>query len=318
MIDIEKIDNELHKAIYGIPRVGDYNKLWSRIKNNPNILREAVKVKRDKFDENDIVKGLTICDAMLVDYEFVDEIAYNNLINSIYTNTDIARIVMDGASNGGFSFLLMSLWNHNLKLTDEQKSFAVNEAMNKIGTIRWKQNEKAFLRKLDDMGVSDKNTVYMDFGGSVNPIGEKLGSKYMNYMLSTLSKTQAHGIGAFDIRYHILRNQNWSLEEKQKLIMDFWYDDETYDEYLEQWEWQIINDSANYKDNSTLLLEKFDLYKYTYETLLKFYKNIETADRIWDEIQFCKQMHQLRPQQWELEFEPQNKILVKKGNNRTT
>lgn len=29
--------------------------------------------------------------------------------------------------------------------------------------------------------------------------------------------------------------------------MDFWYDDETYDEYLEQWEWGIINDSVNYK-----------------------------------------------------------------------
>ena len=36
--------------------------------------------------------------------------------------------------------------------------------------------------------------------------------------------------------------------------------------------------------------------------LLKFYGDKETTDRIWEEIQFCKQMHQLRPQQWELEF----------------
>ena len=77
---------------------------------------------------------------MLIDYNSIDEVAHNNLINSIYTNTDIARIVMDGAANGGYSFLLMSLWNYNLKLTEEQKAFAVNEAMNKIGTVRWQQS----------------------------------------------------------------------------------------------------------------------------------------------------------------------------------
>lgn len=74
---------------------------------------------------------------MLMNYNFVDEVAYKKLISSIYTNKDIARIVINGASNGGYSFLLMSLWNHNLKLTEEQKAFAVNEAMNKIGTTSW-------------------------------------------------------------------------------------------------------------------------------------------------------------------------------------
>ena len=69
---------------------------------------------------------------MLRDYQNVDEIAYNNLIKTIYTNTDIARIVINGASNGGYSFLLMSLWNENIKLTKQQKSFAVKEAMNKL------------------------------------------------------------------------------------------------------------------------------------------------------------------------------------------
>lgn len=221
MVDIEKLDDVLYKSIYGRPRAGDYNEIWSRIKSNPEVLREAVQVKRDKFDEHDIVKGLTICDSMLIDYNSVDEVAYNNLINSIYTNTDIARIVMDGASNGGYSFLLMSLWNHNLKLTEEQKAFAVNEATNKIGTTRWQQSEEEFSKKLDDMGISDNNTTFINIDGCINPIGQKSGSQYMNYMFSTLSQIQAHGTGEFDIRYHILRNPNWSLEEKQKLIMDF-------------------------------------------------------------------------------------------------
>ena len=106
MVDIEKLDDALYKSIYGIPRTGDYNEIWSKIKSNPEVLREAVQVKRDKFDENDIVKGLTICDSMLMDYNFVDEVAYNDLINSIYTNTDIARIVMKGDANGGYSFFI--------------------------------------------------------------------------------------------------------------------------------------------------------------------------------------------------------------------
>ena len=47
--------------------------------------------------------------------------------------------------------------------------------------------------------------------------------------------------------------------EKQKLIMDFWSDEKTYDETLEQWEWGIINDSANFKDNHVSQLKKIDL-----------------------------------------------------------
>ena len=315
MIDIEKIDDTLYKSIYGIPRVGDYNEIWSRIKSNSEVLREAVRVKRDKLTEHDMVKGLAICDSMLIDYSSVDEVAYNNLINSIYHNIDVARIVVDGASNGGYSFLLMSLWNHNLKLTEEQKNFAVNEAMNKIGTTRWQQSETEFSKKLDEMGISDNDTTFININGCINPIGQKSGSQCMSYMFSTLNQTQAHGIGEFDIRYYILRNPNWSLDEKQKLIMDFWCDDETYEKYLEQWEWEIINDPANFKGTLVSQLEKNDLYEYSYEILLKFYGDKETTDRIWDEIQFCKQMRELRPQQRKLEFIPQKKVLIQTVKN---
>lgn len=294
MIDIEKLDNELYKSIYGKPKTGDYNEIWARIKRDPGVLREAVQISRDKFDEKDIVKGLTICHSMLIDYKSVDEVAYNNLINSIYTNTDIARIVIDGASNGGYSFLLMSLWNHTLKLNEEQKAFAVDEAMNKVGTVRWDKIQEKFSRKLDDKGISDENTIYMEFGGSINPIGAKTGAIYMNHMLSSLGREQAHGTGEFDIRYYILRNPNWTLEEKQKLIMDFWTSDNAYDNCFEQWEWGIINDEANFRKSFISPMEQFLLYKYTYNGLLKFYGDKETTDRIWDEINFCRTMRELR------------------------
>lgn len=309
MLDIEKLDDQLYIARFGIPKVGDADAIWNQIKENTGILREAVKIKRNKWNNGDIVNGLTISDAMLIDYRDVDQVAYNELIKSIYTNTDIARIVMDGASNGGYSFLLMSLWNHSLKLTEEQKAFAVDEAMNKFGTTRYKMQSDEYSRKLDDQGITDDITTTIDIDGCVNPIGAKSKNEYFNYMFSMMSNTQAHGTGAFDIRYHILRNPNWTLEEKQKLIMDFWYDDEEYDEYLEQWEYGIVNDSDNYEQFTP---QYFDIYELlnecTYETLLEIYRNKEIADELWSEINFCKQMHKLRPQQWELEFASEKKL----------
>lgn len=311
MVNVKKLDNELYGATYGLPIVGDKREIWESIRNNVEALREAVKVKRNKLDDGDIVEGLAISDAMLIDYRNVDTVAYNELVNSIYTNTDIARIVIDGASNGGFSFLLMSLWNHDFKLSEEQKAFAVSEAMNKIGTTKYKREKEEYSRKLEEQGITDNMITTLDIDGCVNPIGAKAKNEYFNYVFCALSETQAHGTGAFDIRYHILRNPNWSTEEKQQLVMDFWYDDEAYDEYLEQWEWGIVNDQVNYKGNQLSLFDKAEMYEYSYDALLTFYGNKETTDRIWQEIQFCKQMHNLRPQQWEMEFGARKNVLTK-------
>ena len=139
MVNIDMIDKELYNSIYVSPRIGDYKEVWSRIKNNKEVLRGAIQITKDKFGERDIVKGLSIAEFILLNYENVDSNIYQDLINTIYSNTDIARIVLDGASNGGNSFLLMSLFNPNLKLTEEQKAFAVNEAMNKLGTTRYSE-----------------------------------------------------------------------------------------------------------------------------------------------------------------------------------
>lgn len=93
------------------------------------------------------------------------------------------------------------------------------------------------LKKLDKKGITDKQTMYTEFLGAINPVGAKTGNMYIASIFTSLSPTQAHGNGDFDIRYWILRNPNWTLDEKQKLIMDFWADDDVYDETLEQWEW---------------------------------------------------------------------------------
>ena len=302
MESFEKIEDKLYYVSYCNSKVDNPGKLWNSIKNNKELLRWAIKPTKDKFKERDLVNGLTISEFILIDYDNIDKEIYQNLVNLIYSNKQIARIVLNGYGNGGDSYLLMTLWNPNLKLTDEQKTFAVDEAMNKIGTIRHKQVMDEYEKKLEDKGITDDITVTMNIDGCINPVGAKTGNIYMASLFNSLSTTQAHGSGEFDIRYCILRNPNWSLEEKQKLIMDFWYDDEEYDETLEQWEWGIVNDHANYKGTLMSLFDRDELYEYSYEQLLKFYGDKKTTDRIWEEIQFCRQMHQLRPNQLELEF----------------
>lgn len=302
MENFEKIENDFYISKYGLPRVGNPNEIWKIIKSNKELLNWSIKPVKDKFGKRDIVNGLAICDTILVDYDGVDKNIYQELVNLIYLNEQIARIVQDGYSNGGYSYLLMTLWNPNLKLTEEQKSFAVDEAMNKIGTVRHQNVMNEYSKQLDEKGITDEHTMYTEFGGSLNPVGAKTGNMYMARLFGSLSDTQAHGSGDFDIRYWILKNPNWSLDEKKKLIMDFWSDAEVYDETLEQWEWGVANDYANYKGETLPQFDKSEMYEYSYEELLKFYGDKKTTDRIWSEIQFCKQMHQLRPQQWELEF----------------
>ena len=296
-MEYEKIENKLYASKYGVPKKGNHDEIWEEIKNNKELLKWAITKIRDKFDERDIVNGLTICDNILIDYNNIDKDIYQELISLIYSNKDIARIVLDGASNGGYSYLLMALWNYDFKLTDSQKEFAVNEAMNKIGTVKYKMKELEYSKKLDNEGISDDDTVLVDLGGSVNPIGKKTGCEFTNYMFNTMSDTQAHGVGEFDIRYHILRNSNFSIDEKRKLIYDFWADDLEYSEFVDAWKWNVLNEIFSYDS-----LGEFDinyLYEYKYVDILYLIGDREETDKIWEEIMFCELMEYLRPMTYE-------------------
>lgn len=305
MKKIDVLENELYGCIYTIPRLKNYDKIWSKISSDKEILKEAITITRDKFDERDTVVAPTICDSILFNHEEVDRDIYETLVKAIYSNRDIARTVMDGASNGGNSFLLMTLWNQNLKLTEEQKAFAVDEAMNKIGTVRYQNNRDEYNKALKNKGINDKMTI--NIPDTNIPIGLETYYMRINYLASLLSTTQAHGKGEFDIRFWILRNSNWSNLEKEKLVHDFWYDEEDFKTCLIEWESAIINDPVNFKD-SDFLFETFDIYECTYQTLLEFYKDKETANRIWDEIEFCKTMRKLREVSNKKEFVPKKEI----------
>ena len=135
MMDIKEIDKELYYQKYIRKDYDKLNKLWNEVKSSKELLEEAIQITKNKFGE-DTLKSLSICECMLITYDKVDKEVYQKLVNTIYSNEQIARKVLDGAANGGFSFLLYTLFNQKLKLTEQQKSFAEDEAMNKKGTKR--------------------------------------------------------------------------------------------------------------------------------------------------------------------------------------
>lgn len=91
-----------------------------------------------------------------------------------------------------------------------------------------------------------------------------------------------HGTGAFDIRYQILMNHNWSIEEKATLIYDFYKDDKLYDDTLKEWDC-----SVSYFNG------------YDYSDLVSIYGKDDASD-IYEEVIMNKLCHEMRPSQQEI------------------
>lgn len=310
MVDIEELDRDLYMSWFTNKDITDKNQIWNSIKDNNEILKEAIEVERNKWDTANTLKGIVVAHFILANFASVDREIYDSLVHIIYNDVDIARIVVDGAANGGFSFLLLTLMNPELKLTEKQKEFAINEAMNKVGTVKCEKRQEEYLKKLESIGITDDMNGEVDIKGIGKiSIGAKTKQEYFNSLIISLDNTQAHGVGCFDIRYHILKNDNWSYDEKKVLVMDFWADQEDYDRSLEEWEWSIINDIVDYDED--IYFSKDDIYEITLDDLQKVIDN-DAAKEMISEISFCRQMHEIRPMTWEMDDKP------KKMQKKTT
>ena len=101
----------------------------------------------------------------------------------------------------------------------------------------------------------------------------------------------AHGMGPYDIRYWILRNPNWSLEEKENLVSYFWPSLEDFKKVCERWESDFINNPAN-KDkngnipNLTRISEKLI-------DLRELYDDEDTINRISFESDFLSMVYDI-------------------------
>ena len=63
------------------------------------MLKEAIKLCKDKFNERDTVKAPTIAEQVLYDYQNVDKNIYQELINLIYQNKDDIELFMGVIDN---------------------------------------------------------------------------------------------------------------------------------------------------------------------------------------------------------------------------
>ena len=132
MIDVKKVDEVMYRDRYIKHCYADYEFVWECIRNKKDSLEEAIVVKRDKFDENDTFTHLAIVEAMLMDYENIDKDVYNKLVSLIYSNQDLARIVLNGAANGGYSFLLFTLFNPILRASFSLKFLISHKSNNHL------------------------------------------------------------------------------------------------------------------------------------------------------------------------------------------
>ena len=317
--DVKKIDDELYKAVYIENNYEKRQEIWNSIKRNPKILEQAIKVVKDKFCERDTFFSNAIVECMLMDYNNYDEDPnqlslfedycatnhlYQDLVNKIYSNVDLARIVLDGYSNGGYSFLLYTLFNDNLDLTDEQKKFALDEAMNKIGTTKYSKQMEDYEQELEKRNITDDLTV---IAPEIGPVGAKTFNSYIAGIFASMNTNQAHGTGEYDIRYYILKNHNFADKMKQ-LVYDFYVDDELFDETVNYWEWNIINICVREEEKEPMIYID-ELLFITDEEIYNKFPN-EQAKKIIENINFIKKIHELRPAKWEKENTNFQKVLV--------
>lgn len=225
---LKAIDNELYQCLYlpGKVNLKRASYLWEEVCRYPELLRIAIEEVFADTTHRKTVRGETICDLILKHPDQVPEDIYLALVDTVYGEQDIARTVKNGDCNGGESFLLMTLQNYELKLTSTQQSFALSEAMNKMGTT-----------KTVKTGV---------FG--------------------MIGITQVHGVDPFDIRYEILRNPNFPEDKKQSFVYNFYANDEDWEKHLNDWGNMVASfigmgvgeDPINFVD-SILTMDSFDI-----------------------------------------------------------
>lgn len=301
--ELKRLNSELYRATYIDKDQQKKEQIWNCIKENKKLLEQASKVVKDKFGERDTFLATSIVECMLVDYANVDKEVYQALVNKIYTNRELARIVLDGFSNGGYSFLLYTLFNRDINLTEEQVAFAIEEAMNKMGTTSNNKQRITYEQELEKNNITNALTV---IDPEIGPIGAKTASIRVADILGSMSTSQAHGIGEFDIRYYILKNHNFT-DKMEKLAFDFYASDETYAETVDCWEWNIVNSCFGEDSEPKISIDEI-LFIEESEVFARL--PFEEAREVIDEINFIKRIRTIRPIHWKMDESGFSKKLV--------
>lgn len=127
----------------------------------------------------------------------------------------------------------------------------------------------------EDLLLTKEQKIFLIFEAEKCPFTEKY------YKENKSIVTNTHGAGIFDIRFKILKNQNFTLKEKANLLFLFYPDDQIKIDVLSELEWEIakelkVIDYKNNYDNIYNLADK-DIKK-SLENKNKYIKILSTIN----------------------------------------
>lgn len=255
---VKEYDTQLYLALYGYPKAENAQKLWEEI-----LLEKGNKgllrqaIKPVMNKDGEVmIQAPTICDCILKKSKEVDRTIYQELVDWIYTFPTVARIKAGGVFSNSNSSFLVQTLQNHELVLDEMQKFVA---------VTEALSMPLAIRCVD----SD--------------------SKKHNM-------SQIYGNTPFDIRYEILMNPNWTIEEKANLVYDFYEKEEDFDQAISAWEENIINNSSFYSQNGFEAMNQDKLYYYTEEEISKYYREKDQNKKIREEIRLCELFHQIRPQ----------------------
>ena len=111
----------------------------------------------------------------------------------------------------------------------------------------------------------------------------------------------------YGIKYAILSNLSWNEKEKRELSYLFWKDEKSYEEVLNNWEWDIIN-KINSNSNNVIITEQENIYDYSKDKLFEICNNKELVYELLSDIEICKMMHKIRPLESEIQIKEEKEV----------
>lgn len=268
IVDIKRIDDNYYKAKY-------INQSYYQTKELENILAEidislATTVITDKalvasekslFENKKAPKiktlaGPTICEFLLRNPD-IDPVSYGKLVHNIIFYEDIGRLTF-GQNGDAPTFLMKILMNDELCLTDYEKEKIIAEA-NKISKTKKYVDRKNNLERRHSSKVTKEE---YDF-----------------------SEADSHTNCTCDLRYLILMNHNFTLNEKQALVQSFYANDDDFKDAYGAWICELERELRNETDGpiTDLSVENLlTLCKNDNRLAYKYYHQLEHLRAIYN------------------------------------
>lgn len=177
----------------------------------------------------------------------------NKLWNKIKTNEPILNYATSLDNNNNIKSKIIAY--KILKDKDMYETNIYQDLINKIykssKLCRTKLNErmidKTFLMltlENENLILTKKQKEFLIYEAESSPYTEKF------YKENIKDERTIHGNVLFDIRYTLLKNKNFTLQEKKNLFIFFYPDDELKLAILEELEWEIFKDLNSYNINT--------------------------------------------------------------------